>query len=343
MPRPADKKCLTILALVCLLFQGCSSGTENGIGAKAAPYTGPPLKLALIPKGNVPNRNESEYWNAIYSGAKQAALDLGSVEIAWHPPTGNDLTANQIDWVHNMIHEKVNGILLAPTHSRELVEIVDQSIESGIPVVIFGSNLGDGPEIISHVSTDDFVAGQRAAEAMAEAIDDQGNVIVLRYLFNDEPTRQRENGILDELEKHRKIKVVSSDQRGGEGFVSAKTKMSELLAIFGNELAGVIVTSGTNADGAMAALRDTELSDPSLVGKIKLITFDPSDATIDAIKDGACAAVVVQDPYEIGYRCVVTMVKHLSGKKVKSSISTGEYVITQETLDEKRSKRLLGK
>lgn len=343
IPGSASQKCFVSLILSCLLLPGCFSDSGTSIGAKATPYDGPPLKLALIPNGKLPTASESEFWDSVHSGAKQAIDDLGNIEFVWLPPAGDDQTANQIKNVHDQIHQQIDGILLAPIRSRALVDIVDASIESGIPVVIFGADLEVGPEIVSHVTTNHAIAGTLAAEALAESIDHEGNIILLRYLFNDEATLQRENGILEELAKHRNIIVVSSDQRGGENSDSARTKMNELLAIFGTDLAGIIVSSGENADGALAAIQETERLNETLAKKIKFVTFDPSDTMVNAIENGSCTAAVVQDPYEIGYRSVVTMVNHLSGKKVKPFIATGEYLVTKENIDDRKTKRLLGR
>ncbi len=49
-------------------------------------------------------------------------------------------------------------------------------------MVIFDSGLDSGPKIVSYVATDNFKGGQMAADEMAKAIGEKGNVILLRYL-----------------------------------------------------------------------------------------------------------------------------------------------------------------
>ena len=74
------------------------------------------------------------------------------------------------------------------------MDAVQESIEEGIPVVIFDSGLDKGPEIVSYVATDNYKGGKMAA-AMAEAIGGS-NVILLRYIAGSESTEQREQGFL---------------------------------------------------------------------------------------------------------------------------------------------------
>ncbi len=96
----------------------------------------------------------------------------------------------------------------------------------------------EGPEIVSYVATDNYKGGKMAAEQMAKAIGEKGNVILLRYLAGSESTEQREEGFLDGLKEYPDIKVVSSDQRGGDNATASKEKVDQLLQLYGEDLAG---------------------------------------------------------------------------------------------------------
>ncbi len=66
--------------------------------------------------------------------------------------------------------------------------------------------------------------------------------------------------------------------------------------------------------------------------QVKLIAFDPSDALIEALEDGSCSGIVLQDPVQMGYQSVKTLVAAIDGKKAEAFISTGEYVATPENM-----------
>ena len=175
-----------------------------------------------------------------------------------------------------------------------------------------------------------------AAEAMARAIGEKGNVILLRYLAGSESTEQREEGFLEALQKYPDIKVVSSDQRGGDNTTSAKEKVDQLLQLHGKDLAGIFAVCEPNANGTLESLRNAGLD-----GKVKFIAFDPSDALIEGLEDGSCSGIVLQDPVEMGYRSVLTIVDSIKGKNAEAFISTGEYCATPENMGEDRMKELL--
>lgn len=316
---------LHLLILAFLVSIGCS-GEE-----KAEPYTGRPLKLAVIPKGT-----SHEFWKSVHFGAEKAAKELGNVEIVWRGPVKESDTGSQIEVVKNMITKQVDGIVLAPNQKGGLVDAVSEAISEGIPVTIFDSGLDEGPEIAGYVATDNFKGGQLAAEAMAEAIGKEGNVILLRYIAGSESTEQREEGFLEALKAYDNIKVVSSDQRGGDTATSAKEKVDQLLQLFGDDLAGIFAVCEPNANGTLEALRNAGLN-----GKVKFIAFDPSDALIEGLKDGSCSGIVLQDPVEMGYRSVLTLVGHINGTPAEPFVSTGEYVATPDNFEDKRIQELL--
>lgn len=318
--------CFAILALVGIASLGCSSKDKT-----AQPYTGKPLTLAVIPKGT-----SHEFWKSVHFGAEKAAKELGNVDIVWRGPVKESDTASQIEVVKNMIAKQVDGIILAPNQKGGLVLAVSEAVSEGIPVTIFDSGLDEGPEIAGYVATDNFKGGQLAAEAMADAIGEEGNVILLRYLAGSESTEQREEGFLKGLKEYRNIKVVSSDQRGGDNATESKEKVDQLLQLFRDDLAGIFAVCEPNANGTLEALRNAGLN-----GKVKFIAFDPSDALIDALEDGSCSGIVLQDPVEMGYRSVLTLVGHLSGTTAQPFISTGEYVATPDNMGEERIKELL--
>jgi ribose transport system substrate-binding protein len=289
------------------------------------------LRIAVIPKGT-----SHEFWKSVHYGAEQAARELGNVEILWKGPVKESDTSSQIQVVKNMVTMGVDGIVLAPNQKGGLVDAVEEAIDEDIPVVIFDSGLEEGPQIVSYVATDNFKGGQLAADALAEAIGQEGNVILLRYLAGSESTEQREQGFLEGIKKYPDITVVSSDQRGGDNATASKEKVDQLLQLYGDDLAGIFAVCEPNANGTLEALRNAGLN-----GKVKFVAFDPSDALIEALKDGSCSGIVLQDPVQMGYQSVMSLVESLGGKEAESFISTGEYVATPENMNEERMQELL--
>ena len=75
------------------------------------------------------------------------------------------------------------------------------------------------------------------------------------------------------------------------------------------------------------------MKERQLAGKIVFVGFDSSPDLIDALRDGTISALVVQDPFRIGYDAVKTLAEHLAGKEVKKRIDLDAVVITRQDLD----------
>lgn len=316
--------CSLIAVAVASSLSGCRSSSDRGPDGES-------LRIAVIPKGT-----SHEFWKSIHFGAKRAADELGGVEIIWKGPVVESDTGHQIAVVKDMITMQVDGIVLAPNQKGGLVDAVDESISEGIPVVIFDSGLDEGPEIVSYVATDNFAGGKLAAETLAKAIGEKGNVILLRYLAGSESTEQREEGFLAGMQEYPDIEVVSSDQYAGDNATAAKEKADQLLQIHGQNLAGIFAVCEPNANGTLEALRNAGLNK-----QVKFVAFDPSDALIEALQDGSCSGIVLQDPVEMGYQAVRALVGSIRGETVEPVVSTGEYVATPANMNEERIQELL--
>lgn len=324
--------CFRLLCLLAFLgVIGCSPASDSATDAGGATSGGKKLHIAVIPKGT-----SHEFWKSVHFGAQTAAKEIGNVEIVWRGPVVESDTGSQIEVVKSMITRHVDGIVLAPNQKGSLVDAVEEAISEGIPIVIFDSGLEEGPKIVSYVATDNLKGGQLAADTMAKAIGEKGNVILLRYMAGSESTEQREEGFLQGIAKYPNIQVVSSDQRGGDNTTSAKEKVDQLLQIYGDNLAGIFAVCEPNANGTLESLRNAGLNK-----KVKFIAFDPSDALVEALGDGSCSGIVLQDPVQMGYQSVKTLVASLSGESAEPFTSTGEYVATPENMSEPKYKRLL--
>lgn len=316
----------SLLIAFIVLLAGCNENVDVDSGSSSRP-----MRIAVIPKGT-----SHEFWKSVHFGAQKAASELGEVEIIWRGPVVESDTGSQIEVVKTMITSQVDGIALAPNQKGGLVDAVQESVDEGIPVVIFDSGLDEGPQVVSYVATDNYKGGKMAAEAMAKAIGEEGNVILLRYLAGSESTEQREQGFLDRIAEYPKIQVVSSDQRGGDNATSAKEKVDQLLQVHRDDLAGIFAVCEPNANGTLESLRNAGLNQ-----KVKLIAFDPSDALIEALEDGSCSGIILQDPVQMGYQSVKTIVDAIKGGTPASFVSTGEYAATPDNMSDERIQQLL--
>lgn len=121
--------------------------------------------IAVIPKGTT-----HEFWKSVHAGARNAARELGDVEIRWKGPQLESDRETQIQVVEDFTTNKVDGICLAPLDAQALIKSVSVARDAGIPTVIFDSDLADDEVKVSYVATDNYVGGALAARRLADAL-----------------------------------------------------------------------------------------------------------------------------------------------------------------------------
>jgi ribose transport system substrate-binding protein len=320
----------TVIASSLLIGCGPRSETSPSDGETATQE--PLYRIAVIPMATT-----DVFWTSVHAGALHAAEELGNVEIYWEGPLTMNDREGQINIVQNYVAQEVDGIVLAPIDRTALVRYVADAQMSGIAVVVIDSALDDESTTVSFVATDNYHGGQLGARTLAKFMNNKGDAILLRYTVGQESGAQREQGFLDTVAKEfPDINMLSDNQYSGPTEVDAYNKSMDLLNQFGDRVDGIFVICNRTATGVLQALEEEEL-----VEKVKLIGFDRTSHLVKALEDGKLGALVVQDPVNIGYLGVKTMVAHLRGEKVEKRIYTGEYVATKENLDDPKINLLL--
>ncbi len=304
---------------------GCS-GKGGGIDPNR-------ITIAVIPKGTM-----HVFWKSIHAGAVKASREL-DVDIIWKGPLKEDDREGQIAVVEHMIQLGVNGIVLAPLDDAALRSPVADAKRSGIPVVIIDSGL-NSDDFVSFVATDNVQGGVKGGEYLASLLGGKGKVVMLRYAEGSASTEKREKGFMSAMAKAKGIQVVSSNQYGGATTESAYRGSENLLAPYKKEgglaIDGIFCPNESTAFGMLRALQDG-----GLAGKVKYVGFDSSALLVEGLRKGEIHALVLQDPFKMGYIGVKTMVAHLKGEKVAKRVDTGVYLVTRDNMNDPAMKELL--
>jgi ribose transport system substrate-binding protein len=309
---------LLLLALLGTLAGACSKSREAPSASSSKK-----LRIAVIPKGTT-----HEFWKSVHAGAVKASREL-DVELIWKGPLKEDDLKSQIDLVQSFIAQRVAGIALAPLNDKALVASVNQAAQAGTPVVVFDSALSAG-NFVSFVATDNRAAGRMAGERLAKLVPRPAKVAVLRYQEGSASTREREEGFLEAIKAHAGIEVVSDNQYGGATTESAFSAAESLLLAKdakNGKLQGVFTPNESTTFGMLLALEKA-----ALPAKVRFVGFDASDKLVKAVEGGAIDALVLQNPFKMGYLAVTTLVGHLKGEKQQPRTDTGAQVVDKENL-----------
>ena len=283
------------------------------------------LRIAVIPKGTT-----HEFWKSVHAGAVKAARELG-VDLVWKGPLKEDDLKSQIDLVQRFTAQRVSGIVLAPLDSKGLRAVVKDAKSNAVPVVVIDSAL-DSEDKVSYVATDNRAAGRLAGVHMGTLLGGKGNLVILRYQEGSASTHEREEGFLESIHQHPDIKVVSDNRYAGATVETAYAASESLLLAQGaaqGSVQGVFAPNESSTFGMLLALQKANLA-----SKLKFIGFDASEKLLAAVRSEQISGLLIQNPFQMGYLGVKTLVEHAQGKRVEPVLDTGCTFVQKSDLDD---------
>ncbi|MCS7223978.1 MAG: ABC transporter substrate-binding protein [Armatimonadetes bacterium] len=306
---------------------GLIAGLLLAVALTGAAQPKKPFRIAVVPM-----TNSHAFFLTIKAGAEAAGKKLG-VQILWRGPNDETDVAGQISIVENFISQRVNAIVLAPCERKALVPVVKKAQSQKIPIIVVDSALE--PDISDcFIATDNFQGGWLAGSVLAKLIGKKGKVGILQAIPGAASVIAREKGFRAVLEEKFPAVQIVSVLYGHSSVATAMQAMENMLTAH-PDLAGAFAVNEITGVGAARVLRIRK--NPSF----KLVSFDASPTQVQALKDGIIQALIVQDPYQMGYRGVAVAVDILTGKKVPQKINTSVTVVTSENLRDPAVQKLL--
>jgi len=208
-----------------------------------------------------------------------------------------------------------------------------------VPIIGIDSS-ADSKAFTSFLTTDNEVGGKIAADGLAAAITAkygkaEGDVALITHLPGVGSLDARNKGFKEELAaKYPGLKLVADKVSDGQATTGLNI-MTDLITANPN-LRGVFADNLIQCEGAGQAVAENKKGDT-----IKLVCFDADDKTIGFLKDGSVAALLLQDPYRMGYDGVKTGLAVSKGEKVPANVDTGANLITKANMDGDKEHKLL--
>ncbi|MBI4905806.1 MAG: substrate-binding domain-containing protein [Acidobacteria bacterium] len=298
---------LIACALAAALWTGCGGGPRR-------------KQIAVIPKAT-----SHVFWVTAQAGALAAGQDLG-VEVLWNGAATETDYSRQIQIIDSMVARHVDAIAVAAAERKAIAQSVERAVAAGIPVTVFDSGL-DSDKYMTFLSTNNYEGGVMGARELARQLKGEGDVALLMHMPGSMSTMDREKGFEETIAREfPKIRIVAR-QYGQSDRAKARAAAENFLA--GNPtLKGIFASAEPSSIGALLAVKAREMQN-----KVTVVAFDSSDTLIDGLKEGSVDAMVVQDPFKMGYEAVRTLVDKLNGKDSPKRMDLSAVVVTKESLD----------
>lgn len=238
------------------------------------------------------------FYSSMQCGAEAAAKEF-DVNMSWAGPSDWDIALQQ-PFVDAALQLKPAGVVLAPTDGGALISTVQTLEAKGTPVITVDAPL-DKPVETQSIQSNHYLGGVAAAKVMAQIAGETGTFLVVGMKPGLPDIDARVNGFVEAFKKeHPKATILPVAYPE-----TSSTKAAQLVsaAIQGSpDLKGIYVTHSAAAVGASAAIMEARLR-----GKVALVSFDADPQQIIDLKDGVYDALIVQQPYQMGYDAVKTI------------------------------------
>ena len=294
------------LALL-LLCSGCSQTAETPAAQKH--------RVALIAKST-----ETEFWKSVFAGAQTAATEYNLALDIRGPATEEDYET-QNAMVAQAVEDGAEVIVFSAIDYQNNAPAIDAAYAAGVEIVAIDSGV-DSRAVSTYLGTDNYAAGQQAAQAAVNSGAEQLYVGLINYDVSSANGQERERGVRDALKSQPNVTIVdtvnvlaaaSAAQSGADQMLARHPQINVLIAF--NEPTCV---------GAARAVKELHVSD-----SVWLVGFDSNVEAVDGLRTGTVDSLIVQNPYAMGYLGVESAYKLLSGQSgtLEATVDTETRIV----------------
>src|SRR5438477_10889111 len=306
--------------LVAVVFVAAACGGAPATTGGASASTSAKPFIPMISKGF-----QHQFWQAVRQGAEKAAAQY-NVTITFEGPENESQDDKQIEMLQAAINKKPNALAFAALDSKAAIPLLQKLKDQNIPVIGFDSGV-DSDIPVATAATDNVAAAAAAADKMATLIGGSGDVAIVAHDQTSRTGIDRVKGFTDQIKnKYPNIKLVATQYGGGDQLKS--TDITKAILQSNPNLKGIF---GANEGSAIGVLNGVK--EAGKTGKVVVIGYDSGQQQMDAIRSGAEAGAITQDPIGIGFKSVEAAWKVLNKQSVPKNIDTGFHWYDKTNID----------
>lgn len=219
--------------------------------------------------------------------------------------------------------EQVDALILSAWDKPELITLINELVERGIPVATFNRDL-PGSNRLFYFGCDYYQSGRLAGEIIAKMAD-PGKIAIIGDP-EDRIAAQRITGFKDVLQKLNDFKLIGPWEITQNFNLTASLNKEvvekvEEISLVNQDLTAVFVVNQTLKAVAEAINKLGKAS------QVKIIGYDLYQGTVKLIEADLVQAVICQQPFNQGYFPLKLLFEMLADQK---DIQTEEYITKLE-------------
>ncbi|HWR22707.1 MAG TPA: ABC transporter substrate-binding protein [Feifaniaceae bacterium] len=274
-----------------------------------------------------------DFWKTVQLGAETAGQDLG-IKLTYEGCDTEASIDQQVNLVENAVNKGADAICIAALDTEGMVPVVESAAAKGVKIVTYNSILASDVAV-SHVATDNYVAGGAAAEKMGELLGGKGKIVVIGTSDAAQGSVNRCNGFADKMaELYPEVEIISIQYAQGDLNRAIAIATDSMTA--NPDLAGIFANNDITSIGA-----GTAIIEKNMKGKLVFVGFDACEQNISYLNDGVMQGFVSQDPFMMAYQAVEAAYKALKNEPVEANIETKTTFVTLDNINDENVVKLL--
>lgn len=293
--------------------------------------------IAVITKAT-----DSDFWSNVQRGVNSAATEY-NVAVTFGGPDDEQDFRSQNDMIEKAVRDGADAIVLSAIDYNKTAEAVDKAAAAGVKIIMIDSGV-NSDEISAFIGTDNYSAGKTAAKSAVDCAVDKGvkelNIGLVNYGKSSDNGQQRESGVRDYIKSYSSkdvdVNIVSSINVQPNTTSAAAGTIRMLYA--NPDINCLIGFNEWMTLGMGNAIRQQNNGD-----SIIAVGFDSNVVSIGMLETGEMDALIVQNPFAIGYTGVECAYNLLSGKSVEPNIFTDTTPVTSKNMFDADKQKILFK
>ena len=281
-------------------------------GAQAAGKT---YRFAIVPKSL-----NNPYFDLSRDGCMAEAKKLGNVECIYTGPVNQDAAA-EVQTVQDLITRNVDGIAISVADAGSVAHVIKRARSAGIAVITFDADAPNSARQ-AYIGTDNRALGRAIAQELVRVHKNPGQYAMVSGGPAAENLAQRVEGVRDVLKPAGWKEVAGSPTFCNDDSALGIQQMTDLMT--GHpDLSSIVLVGGWPLFTEAAYTGFYQAHKQAIdSGKLTIVSADTLPAELNALKAGRVAALVGQQPYQMGAKAMDTLLALKEGKHVP----TIEYV-----------------
>lgn len=313
------KRMLAMLFAVGMVVAGCSSSATQG-----------QKYVAVIAKSV-----NSDFFRNMKNGVESAATEY-NVRVTFEGPENEEDYLSQNALIANAVKNGADAILLSSIDYHKTNDTVNEAVKNGVKVITVDSGISS--ELVSQfIGTDNRAAGKTAGLAAVSGFASEAKIFIGIVNCTEETDngKQREEGFREAIAAVPNAEITaiavtdSNTESAKEGALKLLREHPQINVLVGfNEWLTLGVGEAIRESGAARRVRG--------------IGFDTNVLSVSMLETGEMNALVVQNPFAIGYLGVMNAARLIGGETLDSpEFYTEVLVVNKENMFDEDVQKLL--